>query len=269
MLNRKRILPIFIAFALICQTALAAEWSKPDDKEVSTIKSEKTTVLELKSHWYVGGFGGLNIATNGEGTTRETLGVGSSSPADVSSSALLETFGFKVGYEFAPLFHTGDVAWLPAVELEGTYVNNTFDTNAVVPLLGFPGHVTADYTTWSVMLNGLVKAKFEGCWEPYIGLGMGGAWIQRSNTVSHIDTFPIDFQMEDGDDFVLAAQVLLGCDFFLDPASTWSLFAEYKFLVSFDPAFTDELGLAPGIPNEIKYDWLGQHLLTMGLRYRF
>ncbi len=230
-------------------------------------KAEKC--CDLLGRWYIAGFGGINAGANGHGSISDTVGAGSSAPTDVGSSDASGTTGFKVGYEFAPFAHSGSVAWLPALELEGSYANTTFDTETTFPLIALPGRVTADFDTWSVMLNALLKAKINDRWEPYIGLGVGVSYIGRSGVTSRVDIIPAAFPMNADDDVVLSMQAIAGCDFFLDQANNWSVFMEYKFLVSFDPTFDDQLGFIPGLTNEMQYDWLGQHLVTVGLRYRF
>lgn len=147
--------------------------------------------------------------------------------------------GAKVGYEFGT--HAVDsflgkpINVITAVELEGFYLTNEPE------VLGFDADM--EHLVFSV--NGLLKFDFGNFFRPYVGVGVGGAYVE------------IETPGSDDDDLTLALQGITGAEFIFGQG--WSLFLEHKLLYLNNIEFRNDQSL----------DYYYQSLVNAGLKYKF
>lgn len=207
------------------------------------------TALVPLSGFYLGGFGGwgslndFQIRQSGIALFSPTLHaahIGSLSEPlaiDGVGSAGNNSIGFggiHLGYEWlVPAWNV-----IPAIELEGIYFSNTFNTDLDNASIILTEHDFADSLPTKngvVLVNGVLELN---CFRmsilhPYIGVGIGAAILsitgadspQVSPPEPHVNHFNSD---EDSSDWTFAAQAKAGLRFAL--SDHWQLFAEYRFL---------------------------------------
>ena len=194
--------------------------------------------------WYWGLQGGLNAYQSYEGTeTVDVLG----RAYEVEMKEKLGGFaGLKLGYGF----DGGMVK--PALELDGFY--NGADYDLVISRAGRDlATATGRFDTFAFLLNGLFRFDLGSAWMPYAGVGIG-AWVgTTSDGGIDINGNGTAYVGSDETTFSLAAQGLLGFDYYF--SDRISFFTEYKYLNYFGA--------------DLPSDPVSQHLIGIGLRFHF
>lgn len=217
-------------------------------------------------------FGGATVdqATEGDMDVNPTFGGGIPSFPYDTKSKVGGVGGIKIGYTWDPELNAnyvdeGGVKLMPAIEAEAFYLGYSPDGNvnvsgALVPA-GTSARAQSDMDSAIFSINGLMKFEI-GHFRPYIGFGVGGAYLSASNASLTIDTVGT-LNGGNANDFVFAAQAIGGLEVTL--TNNWALFAEYKFLYLHEPSF--DYGGAT--PYEENYDYIGHQIVSAGLRYYF
>jgi opacity protein-like surface antigen len=136
-------------------------------------------------------------------------------------------------------------------EIELAYRQNDLDTLAA---LGSSFNAGGDLSALSLMLNGFVDLPTPGPLTPYLGGGLGMAWVSANDVTADGDP------VVDDDDAVFAYQLAAGLGWELMPKVTLDL--GYRFFATTDPEFTD----VDGDTFESEYM---SHNLMAGLRLGF
>lgn len=234
--------------------AHAGQTTKDYTKEMQTPAAEE----RIGMGWYVAPFGGGNVDQDANFDHSRVHTFGNSYRADASLGRSVGWFaGLKGGYVF------DTHSWiLPALELEAFYDNVDVKVNGDVG--DVTGHLKANMQSGNFMLN--VQTKFDlGHFRPYIGGGVGAAYIYGSDFSGSVDvpghgrlgfSNAEDFRRFGNfrrDTWDFAWEAIGGADYYLTPRL--SLFAEYKALfyyVNHD-----------GVSNYL------QHLVGGGVRIHF
>ena len=106
-----------------------------------------------------------------------------------------------------------------------------------------------DVTGWDLMVNGYLDIKTETPFTPYVGVGIGGAFLDSSAVNAGGITIRSD------DDTVFAYQAIAGVAYTF--AEVWMAQLEYRFFGTSDPTYG-------GTESEYK-----SHNLFIGIRYNF
>ena len=180
-------------------------------------------------------------------------------------------FGLKIGYKFDSFDLGGGFAIEPAVELEGAYID------ATTPFRRWQNiSMTGDLNSVAFGANGLARFKTGTPFTPYVGVGIGGQWLQLSNvnftsttTIVTINDPTTTAQASAGNqsDLDFTFQGIVGFDY--EVAHNWAIFTEYDYLVAVAPSFTFTNVGGTGNSYTYKDDLLGQNLITAGIRYSF
>ena len=261
---------------------------------------------------YVSLQGGLTFLQE-NGDQRTTLGdpttVGAFGPFGTSNTSSNNTShvggvgGLKLGYKFqpCPIIATG-FALQPAVEFDGYFLQNklgqsgTF-TQPAVPIIGgpVPANVAVSSngrsTNGAFLINAVLRVKTPCGVTPYVGLGVGGEYLDTTRSFSStlefpgIANFPVNNSVSRSDQCLsFAAQAIAGVDYELN--KHWSLFAEYKFLAAIEPSFTYNGIYGGNLPNALggaglattglngetyhyHPDFIGQQMFVIGITYNF
>ena len=133
------------------------------------------------------------------------------------------------------------------VEGEVGYRKNDYDK---VGASGQPKVNTGgDVSNWDLMVNGYLDIKTETPFTPYVGLGIGGAFLDSSAVNAGGITIRSD------NDSVFAYQAIAGVAYTF--AEVWMAQLEYRFFGTTDPTYG-------GTESEYK-----AHNLFIGIRYNF
>ena len=234
-----------------------------DMKEISTTTPEKP------ANWYIGVFGGASFSQDYDGASSNFNGSSTSSTITNDIGGL---GGLKVGYKFESYDLGGGFAIEPALEGEAAYIDSIVPTSKVVN-----ESMTSDLNSVSFGVNGLARLKTGTIFTPYLGAGIGGQWIQLSNvtfttTTAHTPPIPpaLTTTQSSGnnqDDVDFSFQGIAGFD--IEVAHNWDIFTEYKYIVAVDPSFTFSNAGGTGSSYTYKDDFLGQSLITAGVKYNF
>ncbi len=230
--------------------------------------------------YYVGVYGGANFAQNYNthtsidptATSFPSTGVfkqGGSTSGDVGGVG-----GIKAGYNFESYTIDGEFKLQPAVEAEALYLGAKAKTT--FSYLGSPGSTITESSTQdsgAFMVNGIIRLKTGTILTPYLGSGIGLEYtkLSRATLTSATGNTNSGNNHVNADNLSPAVQGLIGCD--VEVFRNWDVFTEYKYLVAIDPQFSSVnfSNLAAGSPNSytFKSDYLGQHLITAGVKYNF
>ncbi len=133
------------------------------------------------------------------------------------------------------------------VEGEVGYRKNGYDK---VGASGQPkANSGGDVSSWDLMVNGYLDIKTETPFTPYLGLGIGGAFLDSSAVNAGGITMGSD------NDSVFAFQAIAGVAYTF--AEVWMAQLEYRFFGTSDPTYG-------GTESEYK-----SHNLFIGIRYNF
>lgn len=260
-------------FILATTVAAVAGSEMKDTKEISAPE------VSSDAGAYIAIFGGANVAQNydhpqAEASTPLLPGLGLNIDANHSGNNVGGVGGIKFGYNFNSFPIGGDFRLQPATEVEAFYVggklNETYNQNIVGTAVN--ANLSGDENNAVVMLNGLLRLKTGTCVTPYIGAGLGAEYIDLSNIRGSFNATGVgsgSTNFPSTDDVSFAAQAIGGLDFAL--ANHWSIFTEYKYLVAVDPRLDFSAGSIAGIGinGNFTSDFIGQHIVTAGLKYEF
>ena len=234
-----------------------------DMKEISTTTPEKP------ANWYIGVFGGASFSQDYDGASSNFNGSSTSSSITNDIGGL---GGLKVGYKFESYDLGGGFAIEPAVEFEAAYIDAFTPTSRVTNV-----SMTGNLDSVAFGVNGLARFKTGTLFTPYIGAGIGGQWIQLSKvnfTITRTiipdppaSTTTAQSSGSSQDDVDFSFQGIVGFDF--EVAHNWDIFTEYKYIVAVDPSFTFSNVGGTGVGYTYKDDFLGQSLITAGVKYNF
>lgn len=196
---------------------------------------------EAEHGWSVGVYGGVNVGQFNDNARFSY------------SSSVQPAAGIKIGYtwpfdsepsdQFQDEF--GGFRLGGGIELDLGYMRN--ELKGTLNGVGF----SADVDSAVFITNFLLKGR-NGKFQPYIGPGVGGAFLQASN-------YNLGGRSSD-DQVVFVFQGVAGLDYFITPQ--WSVFGEYRFL-----GFQD-VDLYQGA-SRLRSDRLYNNILSLGLRRTF
>ncbi len=172
--------------------------------------------------------------------------------------------GGAIGYRWGKLRLEGFGAWrhhdvdsFDAVQLV-TVDESTGATVTLNDIDRFRSRVGGDTTTIVGMVNGIVDIDFALPVVPFIGAGLGAAYVTLRDVRGSVGNVP--FALADDSDMVLAYQALGGVAYPITDQIIVEL--EYRFLTMTDPEFTDSLGASIDVEND-------SHNFEIGFRLNF
>ncbi len=172
--------------------------------------------------------------------------------------------GGAIGYRWSNLRIEGFGAWrhhdvdvFEAIQLV-TVNEGTGATVTINDLDRFRGRVSGDTTTIVGMINGIVDIDFALPVVPFVGAGLGAAYVTLNDVSGSVGNVP--FELTDDSDMVLAYQALGGVAYPITDQIIVEL--EYRFLTMTDPEFTDSLGASIDVEND-------SHNIEVGFRLNF
>lgn len=180
--------------------------------------------------FYLDLHGGVNWLTDSDFDT-----AGTSNELDFDTGWAV---GTAVGYQYGNGFRS---------EIELTYRTNDVD--------GLNGVGTnGDVKAWNLFLNGYWDFRNSSRWTPYVGAGLGWAWVDFDSVG------PVGLSQVDDNDGNFAVQGIAGITF--QATSNVDLFADYRYLTAFDQDLTNNGGASV----DADYD---SHTVMAGLRIHF
>jgi outer membrane protein OmpA-like peptidoglycan-associated protein len=180
------------------------------------------------AEWYVSGKGGMSFLEDADGAS---VGSAYDTQFDPGPVAL-----GNLGYDTGMFRYEGEVSW----------------RGADIESLGGTG-ASGDIDAWALMGNVVIDFSPNTIIKPYLGFGVGAAYVDTSASRSGTNLYS-------GDDWVMAYQVFLGAEYEL--SDNWALGAEYRM---FNTTEYDAYTPAGG-----KFDApLNSHNILVGLTYRF
>lgn len=248
-----------------------------DAKDMKELKMTPE-IRPTDAGFYVALDGGSNFAqvtdTKKVVQSDSAAGVGTATSYGTGSGGVGWVGGLKVGYNFESYDLGNGFGLQPAVEAEAYYLNSytkqNYSTAGNYPANGF----RAQYNDGAFMLNGLVRLKTGTLFTPYLGAGVGGEYITNTSVTLYDPSANAKFPLSGADDFDFAVQGIAGFD--IEVAKHWDFFTEYKFIAAIDPTLSNSVNVhgVPDVANgtySAKYEpgYIGQHLITAGLKYNF
>ena len=207
------------------------------------VREPMATVTDGGPYWAI--FGGANVKQSSD-NNQSRGGVGRL--ADEEQNELGWFAGLKYGYEFASPNRV-------RFALEGELLYSQLDAETESNDGGFSLRTKGDFSAAAFMINGLVR--FEPIWSlrPYIGAGVGVAYVELQDVESEV-TFKgvrlANRKQQDSEDWTFAYQGIAGLDFQLNERV--SIFTEYKALVFHDAVGTENyINHLVGIGVRVKY----------------
>ncbi len=172
--------------------------------------------------------------------------------------------GGAIGYRWSNLRVEGFGAWrhhdvdvFEAIQLV-TVNESTGATVTINNIDRFRTRVSGDTTTIVGMVNGIVDIDFALPVVPYVGAGLGAAYVTLRDVRGSAGGVP--FTLASDSDTVLAYQALGGVAYPITDQIIVEM--EYRFLTMTDPEFTDSLGASFDVEND-------SHHFEVGLRLNF
>ncbi len=274
----------FLAGAALLTLTVSA-YAGPEPKDTKDMK-QVTPAAQCTSDdgFYVGVFGGANFSQdNGNGRSEYNTPIvpGTTVTHSHMDDSLGGVGGIKAGYKFQSTAIGGGFALQPAAELEAFYVGSDLDLNDTTATAFFGNSHTnssASVDSGAFFANGVLNLKTPWHVAPYIGAGIGAEYLSISDKTlsTHIGTNPngnggfavptISSSYSD-DAFAFAVQAIAGINY--DLTEHWTLFTEYKFVAAIDPSFTYHSVYTSGDSLKYNPDFIGQHLITAGIKYNF
>jgi opacity protein-like surface antigen len=223
----------------------------------------------------IGVFGGATFAQNGNVTISSPDLPGFSTSVSTKNQ-LGGVAGIKGGYTWPgwdmwndsdekPITYVnGDFAVLPSIDYEFFWTGYKYKGQG--NLDGIGTQLTADVNAYVFSLDPTVKFQI-GMFRPYIGVGLGGAYITADNGVASASGIGSTNLIGSANDFCFAVQGLAGVEVFI--AKNWTLSLDYKYLDLVSPTFDAGDGQSGVIPIHYQSDSIGQHIVTAGINYYF
>lgn len=239
----------------------------PSETPMPTFRVEDLEPRKSPSGLNVAIFGGASIAQE------EDASIGSGPVANQTyhpKDVIGGVGGIKIGYTWDPALNSnyvdeGGVKLMPAIEAEAFYLGWDTDGSVNAAPGGFPAGTRASTTIDAAVfsINGLMKFEIFERFRPYIGMGIGFAYLNSSN--GSLTAPPAGLSNADDTDVVLAAQGIAGLEVCL--TENWALFGEYKFLYLNDASFSYSTTPAGGYNED--YNYIGHNIVSAGVRYYF
>ena len=189
------------------------------------------------SPWYFGVEGGFTTTQRSEDENREV---------DFDNGYLI---GALVGYQFTES-RPKEASW--AVELEAWWSDQDADLSDD----GIDLNASADITTFSGLINGVVDYMFNQSWAVFGGVGLGLSAVDSGDVGDNFG----DFDDENGP--FLTWQLKAGVRYAF--SENTSLQVAYRFVNIDDVEFDDDDGSDPSFDLQTE-----QHILTVGLLFGF
>lgn len=170
--------------------------------------------------WYISGSAGGAFLTDSElsDPTGTLVALGTEVSFDFGFNGAI-AFGYKFNGPFR-------------VELEAQYASNDIDSFRIAGVdLAGGGSIDAS----ALMANVFLEFDWQKSWRPYLGGGIGVAFIEADDATI---TFPGlgTLTLGDDDDTVFAYQAGAGIGFDLNP--NWLLSLDYRYFATSDPDFS-------------------------------
>ncbi|MBF0356042.1 MAG: OmpA family protein [Alphaproteobacteria bacterium] len=190
---------------------------------------------------YTGLMGGYNILEDGS-----TSGGAINGKAEYEGGfAVLGALGWDYGrYSFGNL----------RSELELGYRRNGGDKVTGTATGVGTGNASGDVQAVSLMLNGLYDLPINFPVRPYVGAGLGGAWVDFDNIKTSTGTFLKDSEMQ------FAYQGIAGLGW--EITNNWRANLDYRYFATLDPSVKH--GNGTGVDTEYK-----NHTVMVGFAYKF
>ncbi|SNY90989.1 Opacity protein [Cohaesibacter sp. ES.047] len=241
-LKKNLFLSVFGA-AMTATVAYAADLPAPP-----IIEYEPESPIEIGSSWYLRGDLGLAVYQGGRGSW--TSATGSVVKWHDDSFDVGGVIGGGFGYYFNEYFRSDiTLDYRTKVKYKGK-----------VPCGSLCTYTTESntFSAWTLMLNGYYDF---GTWNsitPYVGAGVGTAWVK-------VDDYKTDtgYSFKDHGQFNFAWNVMAGASF--DLTDELKLDANYRF-VSLGETRTGRVNAAAA-ENSVKFEDLYAHDFRVGLRY--
>jgi opacity protein-like surface antigen len=275
-MEQYRVMQIIKFYSRISAAMLLLAGISAKAEEIPTYRTDVSPRTEYATGGTVAVFGGANLLQSGDLNVSTPLLPGASATLK-TKNRLGGVAGIKAGYTWpgwgeGPGFDNafgkssstpldGHFKVLPAFEYE--FFRTGFNYKAGENFSGTDVRFTADLTAYVLSVNPMVKFQM-GFFRPYIGLGIGGAYLTASNAKASASGIGSTNLVGSDDDIVLALQGIVGTEIFV--AKNWALSLEYKNLNLINPSSTKDNGT---IPIHYKIDNLNQQILTGGLRVYF
>jgi opacity protein-like surface antigen len=196
-----------------------------------------------------------------------------------NGSARASVAGLKLGYEWSG-WSSMNSKWIlrPAAELEGIYLNSTSDSVLdITPYALGTQYVSLPLSAKIVLANAVlsIKTPFSDIFIPYIGGGVGGAWlfVRGSNStnpsepgINHFNSNP------DASSSALAMQAKAGIRGQIN--RNLAIFMEYRYLSIQSSSYTFGATSYPGVhlPTtnwNVNVGRQAYNLVAAGIEYRF
>ena len=147
-------------------------------------------------------------------------------------------------------------------EIEGVYRANEHDEWSI---FGFDVPLDGDITAISGMVNVLYDIDFGSSVVPYVGVGVGAAYVETDVDVAPGFFGPGAVNFKD-DAWALAYQGIVGVNLRLD--ENIDLFADYRYFSTYDLELTDNVVGGPGVVTNVDDEYTS-HTVMAGLRFTF
>ncbi len=214
----------------------------------------------------VGVYGGITPFQNGQ-IDITSPGVPGSVRGSTKSE-LGEVAGIRVGYtwpDFAALSGSQATvdpdAWcMPAVEYDFFWTGVKYKADDAT--FGSGGNLTANLNLITMSVDPMVKFRI-GPIHPYVGLGIGGTYINGGNGQVNVPGLGSASLSGSSDDICFSIAPMVGAEIFV--AKHWALTAEYKYLYLVDPTLRSQAT----IPINYHSDGLGFQMATAGIKFYF
>jgi opacity protein-like surface antigen len=239
-----------------------------DDQSMGT--TQTALAPDSDAGFYVAGYGGANF--NQHYGSQKIVESDPGFPVDTikggGTDSIGATGGLKVGYDFDSFDLSGDFRLQPAVEIEGLYLGSYQKQTYPGTINYVPNNFRSQYNDAALMVNGIVRVPTGTLVTPYVGLGIGGEYISNNSVTVYAPTFPLEAPLGGDSCIVPAVQGLAGVDFKI--INGWSVFTEYKYLAAIAPNLSNSGNVAGGYYTaKFEPGWIGQQLITAGIKYSF
>ena len=246
--------------------------SQVEDKNANFYVLSPSLRSDYEQGFYLGILGGFNFLQDASepytASEANFPGSGVFISAELDSQKIGDPLaGLKLGYSWR--FTSTGIEILDknnwkvgmALEFEFIYTHQVLDGRNIA-ISTEETNITLD--NYNFMMNALFLMQ-NGSWRPYVGVGIGGAYIEGTNFkyVSGLGT-----ELAPDDSIVtLSAQAIAGLEYLLSPG--WSIFTEYKLLTTFDLDIYEDEVTSLGFEADMRIDSFMNHYATLGIKKHF
>ena len=220
-------------------------------------------------------YGGVTALQDGSATLTASNAPTTVNPNSLTANQQSEVGGvggIRTGYTFKNF--TDDVPWLmPAIDVDAFWAGYKYKTEAeATPYTG--SYLSTDLNTYSLMVEPKVKMNL-GKFRPYLGVGVGGAYIHADNSHVNLQSTLAGLGSENTgyskslDAGAVALEGLAGVEYFL--ARNWSISFDYKFeyLDADGNIHSSVPSTSPPVHLNYHFDGLGSQFFLGGLSYYY